>query len=206
VNRRRGGTKGGVGVGVIALLALGAVLGGCGGSGASATVATTAATTAAPPALTLSATCERWANASAAQQRTLAAKRAQIRGISTSAYIEQLANACTPARKSLTLAEAIAADNQPPPDQFAATRINGTSAAYVARSVRKSWNKCGANDVCIPGTYAYAVGCHQPDPQVRVLSCFVTTDKSKSSTGDYGYTVKATVNADTSFSWGIDHS
>jgi hypothetical protein len=54
---------------------------------------------------------------------------------------------------------------------------------------------------------AYSVGCHQPDPQVRVLSCFVTTDKgSAGESDDFGYTVKSTVNKDGSFSWGIDNS
>lgn len=75
----------------------------------------------------------------------------------------------------------------------------------MAKSVRKSWNACGANDICMPGTYAYSVGCHQPDPQVRVLSCCVTTDKKSGGEG-YGYTVKATVNKDESFSWGMDRS
>lgn len=99
------------------------------------------------------------------------------------AYIELVGNACTPARKALTLQEAIAAQ-EAPPDPFAGTRINGVLAAYVAKSVRKSWNRCGTNDVCISGTFSYSVGCHQPDPQVRVLSCFVTTDKGNAGQSD----------------------
>jgi hypothetical protein len=190
----------------VTTLAFATALAGCGSSTATGTVTqTVAAQPPKAPPLTLGATCELWQNATAAQQRALATQRAQIRGIAVSAYVEQLATACTPSRKALTLAEAIAADNKPPVDQFASTRIDGSAGAYVAKSVRKSWNACGANDVCISGTYAYSVGCHQPDPQVRVLSCFVTTDKKKGGEG-YGYTVKATVNKDGSFSWGIDRS
>jgi hypothetical protein len=194
----------------IAVAGLGILSAGCGAGSAAKTVTERVSVTSpAPtvPALTLSATCERWQIATAAEQRALASKRAAIRGISVSAYLEQLADACTPARKALTLSEAIAAVNAPPPDEFASTRIAGTLAAYVAKSVRKSWNTCGEHDVCMPSTFAYSVGCHQPDPQVRVLSCFVTTTKGKAGqSDDYGYTVKSTVDKDGSFTWGIDRS
>lgn len=195
---------------IVAFLGSALMCVGCGSSATTRTVTQTRtvkvrATTPQAPPLTLSATCERWEDATAAQQRALAAKRAGIRGITIAAYVEQLGDACTPSRKALTLSEAIAADNKPPADPFATTRISGQLAAYVAKSVRSGWNACGPDDVCIAGTYAYSVGCHQPDPQVRILSCFVTTDKQKGGEG-YGYTVKATVNKDGSFSWGLDNS
>jgi hypothetical protein len=183
-----------------------AIVQGC-GSGSTRTVTQAPETPPAPVALSVSATCGAWEDGTAIQQRTLAIKRAETLGTSVAGYIELIASACTSGRKALTLQEAIAAKNQPPPDPFADTRITGFVGAEVARSVRKSWNRCGANDVCMSGTYAYSVGCHQPDPQVRVLSCFVTTDKGNAGeSDDSGYNAKATVNTDGSYSWGIDNS
>ena len=87
-------------------------------------------------------------------------------------------------------------------DEFADTRISGQLANEISRSIRTSWNRCDAKDVCIPGEYAYSVGCKQPDPQVRKLSCFVTTEKRDDGSA-YGYTVIADV-GETSYSWGLE--
>jgi hypothetical protein len=56
----------------------------------------------------------------------------------------------------------------------------------------------------IAGETALAIGCRQPDLQVKVLSCFVTTDRGTDGQ-DSGYLVRATV-GDDSYSWRLDRS
>ena len=94
-----------------------------------------------------------------------------------------------------------AQDTPPTQDEFADTRISGQLANEISRWIRTSWNRCDAKDVCIPGEYAYSVGCKQPDPQVR-NSRFVTTEKRGDGSA-YGYTVIADV-GETSYSWGLE--
>ncbi len=113
----------------------------------------------------------------------------------------------TPAEEPTSTAVDQSTGSSPEPvpsaDEFAETRIPGQAARDVARAVRKSWNRCGENDVCIPGEYALSVGCKQPDPQVLKLECFVTTEKKEDGSA-YGYTVDATVAPDFSrFTWGL---
>jgi hypothetical protein len=176
---------------------------GCGG-GDTAASSETATTPEAPPPPSLSrqSTCEAWQLATAADQRAFAATFPEPDVART---ITSLNRACTPANKALTIVEAVRLANTPPPDPFAATRVAGAERRYIAQQVRESWNRCGPDDVCIPGERARSVGCSQPDPQVRVLSCFVTT-QVRGDGESYGYSVKVNVASDGSFNWRIDRS
>jgi hypothetical protein len=153
------------------------------------------------PTLSITSSCDDWRNAAADDQRAFAEARNAARAVS---FLETVNQACTPGRKALTIGEAVRIETAPPPDPYAKTRIDTTSRRYISREVRKSWNDCGPSDVCIPGEHAANVNCNQPDPQVRVLSCFVVTDKGTGGASDYGYTVKVNVSADGSFNWRLD--
>jgi hypothetical protein len=182
------------GVVPVALAAIG-FSAGC-GSGASTAGASA-------EALTAGSSCESWGTAPAGLQRGFAALKATDGNIAR--YIERVNVACAPERRAMTIGEAMRVAFAPPPDPYAATRIKLGFRREIAESVRSSWNVCGGSDVCIPGTYAFGVNCQQPDLQVRMLSCFVTTERGGSG-GDYGYTVKVTVGVDGSYSWRIDRA
>lgn len=155
----------------------------------------------------MSSLCEQYTSASAADQRAFAETARNDE--QTVAEAVQFLNSACAGNGALTLSEAIGqavADEiieeaEGSADPYADTRIHGRLAAEIARSIKESWNRCDENDVCIPGEAALAVG-RQPDPQVKELSCFVTTERGAGGE-DSGYPVHATVGAD-SYSWRLD--
>lgn len=174
------------------------VAAGCGGGSGSG--ADGAADTTPADLLSIASTCEEWQSSDAADQRSFA----ETRDSSAVAFIETVNNACTPGRKALTLGEAVRIETAPPPDPFAQTRVKAAFRGEIAREILKSWNRCGSNDVCISGEQGDNVECNQPDPQVRVLACFVVTAKGANGESSFGYPVKTTVSADGSYTWRID--
>lgn len=189
-----------VAVAVPLLIAAVAACGGDNGTDGAAAGPASASPAPTVAAITRRSTCEDWLTAPAADQRAFAATFPEPDLART---IRSLNRACTPENRALTIVEAVRLANTPPPDPFAATRVAGADRRYIAQEVRESWNRCGPDDVCIPGERARSVGCSQPDPQVRVLSCFVTT-AVRGDGESYGYSVKVTVAPDGSFNWRID--
>ncbi len=72
----------------------------------------------------------------------------------------------------------------------------------IQSSIKESWNRCKARDVCIPGETARNVECTLPEPGVTKLECFVSVTKPDADGYASGYTVEVTVNG-TSYSWGL---
>jgi hypothetical protein len=88
-----------------------------------------------------------------------------------------------------------------PADSVPDTLVSDDTISYVEQNVTQSWNKCGSDDVCIPGTTAREVTCSQPSPSEMRLECFVATARNL----QHGYGVDVTVQDDGSFSWGLSH-
>lgn len=163
--------------------------------------------------LAMSSLCGEYTEASAADQRAFAES---YRGADESITdaIDRFTTACTAKRKALQINEALdqvaLAESEAELDKILSqaeaeverlgTHIDGRFAAEIAREIKKSWNRCNENDVCIPGEPGLAVGCAQPDKQVSKLRCFVTTERTADE--QYGYTVAVDVNMDTgSYTW-----
>ena len=72
----------------------------------------------------------------------------------------------------------------------------------IQSSIKESWNRCKARDVCIPGETARDVECTLPESGVSKLECFVSVTKPDADGYASGYTVEVTVNGD-SYSWGL---
>ena len=195
-------------VGIISALAI--LTAACGGSGSSEVESTTATVAVAESALTSTALCEDWLKADGQTQRNFVTSHPVGSSKSVSQAITLLGRACNDATKARTMEEAIeevvAADLQEAADAardpYEATRIAGAFAKAVSKDVRKSWNRCDENDVCIAGEWSHGVGCSQPDLGVRKLRCFVTTKRLENGQG-YGYPVAVAVASDGSYSWQI---
>jgi hypothetical protein len=190
--------------------ALVGVVAACGSGSEASTTAESAApqpattAVAAEPRLSLKTSlCDDWRNASAREQRRFSAQT-KSSDRSVDEMIDLYNRACPRVNRAKGIADAVAVvlinELTPPPDKNAETRIAGSLAAEISRAIKTSWNRCNASDVCVTGELSLAVGCEQPDLQVRKLRCFVTTKRGAAGGGDLGYTVAADVGK-TSYSW-----
>jgi hypothetical protein len=183
---------------------------GCGGGGDDGAGGGGTTTAATAEALSMNSLCEDYSAAPARTQRSFAEE--VMNEDQTLPEAIQFLNAACEGNGAMSIAEAvgqalaeqIAEEAAVEEDPYSETRVGGSLAAEIAGAVKRSWNRCNDSDVCIPGEYALSVGCRQPDPQVKELSCFVTTERGEGGS-DYGYTVIVTVGAD-SYNWRLDRS